>query len=110
MASSKNGVEEITGNNIEERLERPLVVIDFFAEWCMPCLMMAPVIEELHEKLKEKVTFFKVNVDDNPEIAKKLKVASIPTLIIFNKGQEKERLIGSLSADVIEDKIIRFLE
>ncbi|MFH1501011.1 MAG: thioredoxin [archaeon] len=109
MAEAKNGVEEITGNNIEEKLGKPLVVLDFFAEWCMPCLMMAPVVEELHDKLKGKVTFFKVNIDDHQDLARKFKVASIPTLIIFSKGVEKERIVGSIPADAIEDKITSFL-
>ena len=86
-----------------------LVVVDFFAEWCMPCLMLSPVIEELAEEMKE-VKFVKINVDDNKELAGKYQVSSIPCLILFKDGKEVERLIGNQTQEEIENKINENLE
>jgi thioredoxin 1 len=81
-----------------------LVVVDFFAEWCMPCLMQTPILEDLAEQLKE-VKFVKINKEDNDELASKYNISSIPCLIVFKNGKEVERLIGSHSAEIIEKKI-----
>ena len=87
-----------------------LVVVDFYAEWCMPCVMLAPVIEELAEfKSMKEVKFTKVNIDDNSELARKYNVSSIPCLIIFKKGKEAGRIMGAQTAEVIEEKIKKFL-
>jgi len=81
-----------------------LVIVDFFAEWCMPCLMLSPIIEDLAENMKE-VKFVKINTEDNEELARKYGISSIPCLIVFKDGKEVERIIGSHSAEVIEKKI-----
>lgn len=70
------------------------VVVDFWAEWCGPCKMIAPVVEELAGEYQGKVTIAKLNVDENRATPTELKVISIPTLIIFKGGQEVERSIG----------------
>jgi len=81
-----------------------LVVVEFFTEWCMPCLMQSPIIEDLAEQMKD-VKFVKINKDDNEEIVSKHKVTSIPCLIVFRDGKEVERIIGTHSAEIIEKKI-----
>lgn len=105
-----NLVEEIDGKEFSEIVNEKtkVALVDFFAEWCMPCVMMAPVIEELASKFK-KVKFAKCNIDDNSELASKFKVMSIPTLIIFKDGKEAERLVGSRPANDIEDKLKKYL-
>jgi len=85
-----------------------LVVVDFFAEWCMPCLMIAPIIEELAEQIKD-VKFVKINVDDNRELAGKYSISSIPCLVFFKEGEEVDRMTGSQSSEVIEEKIKSYL-
>ena len=87
-----------------------LVVVDFFAEWCMPCLMLSPIIDELAEEdsMKE-VKFTKINVDGNKDLAKKYNISSIPCLIIFKDGEEVDRIIGSQSGEDIEEKIKSYL-
>lgn len=70
------------------------VLVDFWAEWCGPCKMIAPVVEELASEYQGKVTVAKLNVDENRTTPTELKVISIPTLIIFKDGQEAERSIG----------------
>jgi len=104
----KNGVEEISENGFEKFISKKLVVIDFWASWCMPCLIMSPIIEELAEKFKQ-VKFGKVNVDDNSNLANKFKIMSIPTLIVFKEGKEIDRVIGSLPADVLEEKLKKYV-
>ena len=103
--SVENGVEEISEKQFQNKINDKFVVADFFAEWCMPCLMMSPIIEELAKKFKGKMEFVKVNVDDNSSLANKLGIMSIPTLIIFKEGKEIERLTGAISSEQLEEKL-----
>lgn len=105
IAKIKNGVEEITENGFEKKISKGISVVDFWASWCMPCVMMAPVVEELAEKFKGKISFAKLNVDENPNISEKFSVMSIPTLIIFQDGKEIDRIVGSLPFERIEEKL-----
>ena len=108
---AKNMVEEISEkefNKIINNSKNSIVLIDFFAEWCTPCLMMAPVIEELSGKFK-KVKFAKVNIDENSELAGRFKVMSIPCLIVFKNGKEIDRVIGAQQAEMIEEKLEKYL-
>ena len=73
--------------------ERP-VLVDFYADWCGPCKMMEPVIEEIAEELKDIAKVGKINVDENQDLSMQYNVMSIPTLIIFKEGKEVERLVG----------------
>ena len=104
MEVTKHEFNEIINNS------HKLVVVDFYAEWCMPCVMLSPVIEELAESKSMKgVKFTKLNVDDNEELSRKYNVSNIPCLIIFKNGKEVGRITGSQTADVIEEKIKKFL-
>lgn len=88
-------------NNFEQEVlksEKP-VLVDFYADWCGPCQMMGPVIEEIAEELKEKAKVGKINVDENPDIALEYNVMSIPTLIIFKDGKEIKRFVGVTDKD-----------
>jgi thioredoxin 1 len=106
MVAKNDSAMEISEQEFNEIINNShkLVVVDFFAEWCMPCLMLSPVIEELAEKMKD-VKFVKINTDDNQEISKKYGISSIPCLIIFKEGEEIERLIGAQDGDELEEKI-----
>lgn len=101
-------VLEITEQNFEQEVlksEKP-VLLDFWATWCGPCQMQGPVIEEAAEKLGSKAVFGKVNVDEQPDLAQKFNVMSIPTLILFKGGQAAETKIGFHPMEEIE-KIIQ---
>lgn len=74
--------------------DRP-VLVDFWAEWCGPCKMIGPSLEELSEELGEKVTIVKLNIDDNPDAAARYGVRSIPTMILFKNGQPAATKIGA---------------
>ena len=70
------------------------VLVDFWAPWCLPCHMMAPVLEQIAAKMQDKVQIVKLNVDEAPEIADRYGIRGIPTLILFSGGQEVDRQIG----------------
>lgn len=70
------------------------VLVDFWATWCGPCKMIAPVIEQLSEELEAKVTVVKLDVDESPDVAGKYGVMSIPTLLVFENGKETKRAVG----------------
>ena len=71
------------------------VVVDFWAEWCTPCKTISPILEEIATEQSEKLRVVKVNVDDNPNLARQFDVMSIPTLIVFEGGDAKARLVGA---------------
>ena len=75
------------------------VLVDFWAEWCNPCRMLAPVVESLSGEYEGKARFFKVNIDEASDHAKTNCVLSIPTMVIFSGGQEKERVVGLQNAE-----------
>ena len=106
--SVNNSVEEISENGFEKKVEKGFAVIDFWASWCMPCLIMSPVIEEMAGKFP-KIKFLKVNVDENSKLSEKFNIMSIPTLIIFKEGKETGRIIGSLQAEQLEEKLKSYL-
>jgi thioredoxin 1 len=80
--------------------ERP-VLVDFWADWCVPCHMVSPVVEEIAQEKGEGLAVAKLNVDDNPQTAQQFGVMSIPTLILFKDGQEKARVVGARGKDAI---------
>ena len=77
------------------------VLVDFWADWCTPCHMVSPVVEEIGRDKASVMKVAKLNVDDNPETARKYNVLSIPTLILFKDGEEKARLVGARPKDDI---------
>lgn len=81
------------------------VLVDFWAEWCGPCRMLAPVIERIASQNQGKLVVGKMNVDDNPQVPQQYGIQGIPTLILFHKGQEAQRLVGFQSEEAIQKVI-----
>jgi thioredoxin 1 len=80
-------------------------VVDFYADWCGPCRMVSPIIEALSSEYDGRVKFVKVNTDDNPDIAMKYGIMSIPTIIVFKNGQVASTIIGAGPATMYKQKI-----
>jgi thioredoxin 1 len=85
------------------------VLVDFWAEWCGPCRMVAPVVEEIASEKAGALKVFKLNVDENPETARRYKVMSIPTLMVFAKGDEQKRLVGARGKNQLLQEVEEFL-
>ena len=86
-----------------------LMVVDLWAPWCGPCMMMAPVIEELAEEYTGRVVFGKLNTDDNPATTERFGVMGIPTLLILQGGNEVERIVGAVPKQEIRSVLDRYL-
>jgi thioredoxin 1 len=88
------GILHLTKNDFNDAVASGTVLVDFWAGWCMPCKMLAPVIEELAEELKDSLKTAKVDVDAEGELAMEYGVMSIPTVIVFKNGLEVKRFVG----------------
>ena len=98
-------VNEVNDSNFEtEVLKESKAIVDFWAEWCGPCHILSPRLEELSNEIKD-VKFFKLNVDNNQQTAAKFQIRSIPTLLLFKNGQMVGQIIGALPKDTLKQKI-----
>lgn len=104
-------VRTVSDSSFEKEVlqsERP-VLVDFWAEWCAPCRMLAPTVEAVGEQYVESADVVKLNVDDNPSTAGAYGIKSIPTLILFREGKEVERIVGATSKETISRIIEKYL-
>ena len=92
-------VKVIENNDITELEAAKVALLDVWATWCGPCKAIAPIVEELSEEFAGKVEFFKADADENPELAKKFRVMSIPNLMIFKEGKIASRHVGFQDAE-----------
>jgi thioredoxin 1 len=105
------GVHTLTDTTFDEEVgatEGP-VIVDFWAEWCGPCKMIAPILEEIATEQHGKVRVVKVNVDDNPDLARRFDVMSIPTLIVFKDGTPQKRMIGAKGKGQLLQELSEYL-
>ena len=99
-------MELLNDKNFDEKInEKPLVLVDFFATWCGPCRMQAPILERVKEELGDQVEIYKLDVDENEQTAKQFGVMSIPTLILFKDGKEVAKNVGLMSQEAVVDLI-----
>lgn len=102
-----NGVETLSTSSFDETVassDLP-VLVDFWADWCGPCKAIAPILEEIADEHGDRVRIAKLNVDDNPDIARRFDVMSIPTLILFKEGTPEARLVGAKGKGQLVEEI-----
>ena len=99
----KMSFQELVNNS-----ETP-VLVDFFAEWCGPCKMMSPVLQELAQEYKGKLKVIKIDIDKNPQLAQNLQIKGVPTLMLFEKGQSKWRKSGAMPLHVLKQELTPLL-
>jgi len=105
-----DGIVTLTTSTFDETVassEVPILV-DFWAEWCGPCKMIAPILGEIATE-QPGITIAKLNVDDNPDIARRFNVMSIPTLLVFNQGEVQKRLVGAKGKGQLLQELSEFL-
>ena len=106
-----NGIVNLSTSTFDEQVlgaDKP-VLVDFWAEWCGPCLRVAPVLEEIAGERAEQLTIAKVNVDDNPELAQRYHVMSIPTMLVFSGGEISKKLVGAMGKSQLLQELDEFL-
>ena len=102
------GVIEVVDDRFQEIVrEHSFLVVDVWAEWCGPCRMVAPVIEDLARDFAGRVTFGKCNVDQNPTPASSFSITAIPTLLFFANGMLVDRVVGALPKEAIKARVMR---
>ena len=104
-------VIDVTDQTFEEEVIKSdlPVLVDLWAPWCRPCLMVAPVVEKLADKYNGRFKFCRLNIDENPQTAAKYQIMSIPTLLLFKGGQVVDTVIGAVPEQALQPKIERLL-
>jgi thioredoxin len=98
-------LKEVSDDSFESEVSQGVSLVDFFAQWCGPCHMQTPILEELAEELQGKAKILKLDIDNNQKVTAKLGVTSVPTMILFKDGQEVERVVGLRDADALRTLI-----
>jgi thioredoxin 1 len=105
LEENKMAIFNGTDQNITTEMKEGLVLVDFWAPWCGPCKMIAPVLEDIDAEMGEQVKIIKLNVDENPETTREYQVMSIPTLILFKDGKIVDQVIGFRSKEALVEVI-----
>ncbi|MFH0896519.1 MAG: thioredoxin [Candidatus Bathyarchaeota archaeon] len=109
MKSVSNKPVDLTDETFAETVQmHPLVVVDFWAPWCAPCRMVAPIVEGLALDYAGRVLFGKLNMDENPQVATQFQIRSIPTILVFKNGKTVDRIVGAMPRQMLEPQIARY--
>ena len=98
-------IKQFDDDSFDKGIAQGVVLVDFYADWCGPCRMLAPVVEELAQEMKDKITVAKVDTDQSVNVAARYEVTSIPTLILFKHGQVVKRVVGLKDLDALRKMI-----
>ncbi len=102
-------VTELTNGEFNEFIKEGTALVDFYADWCMPCVMMGPIVEDVAEKFEDKLKVGKVNVEDGHAIAQKFNVSSIPNFVLFKDGKVVANFVGAMSEEDFAERLKKFL-
>jgi thioredoxin 1 len=94
-------IEQLTEQNFNNKIKKGVVMVDFWADWCMPCKMMAPILNEVAEAAEGEAVIYKLNVDEQRQVAASYGIRNIPTIIVFREGKEVERIVGIKTKEVL---------
>ncbi|WP_459479234.1 thioredoxin [Clostridium saccharoperbutylacetonicum] len=95
----------VESSEFKKEIESGVTVVDFFATWCGPCKMLAPVLEQLATEMEGKAKFIKVDIDQSSDLANEFKILSVPTMMIFKNGEKIDQLVGFLPKEKIQEVI-----
>jgi thioredoxin 1 len=104
--SEKKNIKVLTDSSFEKDIQKGVVLVDFHANWCGPCRMLAPVLEEVAKTVHGKASIGKVDIDTEEKIATDFQITSVPTMILFKDGKEVNRIVGLREAKAIADFIL----
>ncbi len=104
--SEKGLIKHFNDSEFEKEIQKGVVLVDFHANWCGPCRMLAPVLETVAKEVKGKATIGKIDIDSEQKTAAHFQITSVPTMILFKNGKEVNRLVGLRNAEAIKDFIL----
>jgi len=98
-------IKHLNDENFDSEISNGVTLVDFYADWCGPCKMIAPIIEELADEMAGKASIAKLDIESSQNVTAKYQVTSIPTLIIFKEGEEKERIVGVRDKEALKSLV-----
>jgi thioredoxin 1 len=98
----KGNIKHLTDDNFKNEIAKGVTLVDFHAEWCGPCRMLAPILDQIAIEMKGKITISKVDIEAAQKTAAEFQIASVPTIILFKNGKEVNRLVGLRNAEAIK--------
>lgn len=104
--SEKGLIKHLTDQDFEQEVQSGVTLVDFHANWCGPCRMLAPVLEQVAKDIKGKASIAKVDIDSEQKTASHYQITSVPTMILFKNGKEVSRLVGLRNAEAVKDFIL----
>ena len=108
-----SNIIDVNENDFENKVinasDNKLIVVDFWAPWCGPCRMVAPIVDEISKEFEGKIKVFKLNTDENPNIASQYGIRSIPTLMVFKGGQKVDTVVGAVPKSTLAGTISKYL-
>lgn len=102
---AKSNIKELTESNFNTSIKKGLVLVDFYADWCRPCKMMQPILEDVATEYNSQITITKINIDNNKNISSKYNVTGIPCMILFENGKEVKRIVGYHEKEQLLEKL-----
>jgi len=104
--NEKKNIKVLTNSSFTKDVQKGVTLVDFHANWCGPCRMLAPVLEEVAKQIHGKASIAKIDIDTEQDIANQFQITSVPTMVLFKDGKEVNRIVGLRNADAIKDFIL----